>query len=65
MKAQDDNLTKDEGLALCVFLNAEKQRHRNDIRMIDGALNQLKCKYDISPDEWIRVKKKSARYVKF
>ena len=63
MKAQDDDLTREESLALCVFLYAEKQRHGEDIKMIEGALNQLKCKYSISSDEWASIKKKSKRYV--
>ncbi|MFA5032275.1 MAG: hypothetical protein WC614_04570 [bacterium] len=65
MKAQNDTLTREESLALCVFLYAEKQRHGEDIRMIDGALTQLKCKYSVSSDEWKSIKKKSKRYVTF
>ena len=65
MKAQDDNLTRPEGIALCVFLHSEKKRHAKDIDFIDKAIETVKTKFAITSKEWERIKKKSDRYVKF
>ncbi|MFA5034006.1 MAG: hypothetical protein WC614_13445 [bacterium] len=65
MKAQDDELTRPEGISLSIFLEAEKHRHLEDVQMIEGALSQLTRKFCFSEDEQEKIKERSRRYIKF